>query len=297
MFARILIEAGANQAVHDSQNNNLVHLLLRGIDGEPCLDADEARDMLDLLDPSLIPSLLTERSSEWPGSLTPIARWLHRDDMFSERRRCTYDVDEENSRKIAVLALLLEYGQVTGQKHLEVIDTDGDTALHIAVKHDQLQSFVLMADCRPDLLSVENSNGCTAAELAEAYSEEQLMGRSYLFRTSQVVIRELEYFDLDFVPFSRDFMQRERKLADMQMLRQTMYEAYLKWAKLLPKQKRRLVSLLEANEVVRKVATRCREESVPTCWKQSNDAIIAWYERASRSSSVGVSRVQNRASV
>ncbi|KAB8227545.1 uncharacterized protein BDW43DRAFT_316720 [Aspergillus alliaceus] len=169
VFASILFEAGANQAVHDSQNNNLVHLLLRGISGEPCLYADEACDMLDLFDPSLILSLLTERSTEWPGSLTPISRWLHGDYMFSERRRYMYGAEEENSRKIAVLILLLEFKQVTGQKHLEVTDTDGDTALHIAVKHSQLQLFALMVDCSPDLLSVVNSNGCTAAELAEAH--------------------------------------------------------------------------------------------------------------------------------
>ncbi|KAE8371272.1 hypothetical protein BDV26DRAFT_136186 [Aspergillus bertholletiae] len=156
---------------------------------------------------------------------------------------------------------------------------------------------MLMEDCRPDLLSVENSNGYTAAELAEARSEEQLMGRRYRFGTLRAVIRELEYFDSDFVSLSRDFMQRESQFAEMQMVRQTMYEAYLKWAKLLPKQKRRLVSLLEANEVVRKVVTRCREENMPTCRKQSNDAMIAWYERASRSSSTGVSRVQNMVSV
>lgn len=73
-YADILIKAGASQTVRDSRGNNLIHLLLCGIDGDTSGKPGNIKRLLGLLDPRLAPSLLVERSSDEPGSVTPFAR-------------------------------------------------------------------------------------------------------------------------------------------------------------------------------------------------------------------------------
>ncbi|KAL4918997.1 hypothetical protein BDW62DRAFT_56761 [Aspergillus aurantiobrunneus] len=151
-FAKTLIKAGANQAVRCKDGMNLIHLAL-----SPKGDFGNMRlsKMLSLIDPRLIPSMLIERCSAPPGSLTPLAFWMSRAWSHNE------------SHALPALHTILDLAESTGQKHLELLDGSGNTALHTAVNSLRGELLNLFVERRPDLLHRENAVGCTPAELAE----------------------------------------------------------------------------------------------------------------------------------
>ncbi|KAL4780690.1 ankyrin repeat-containing domain protein [Aspergillus varians] len=151
-FAKILIKAGANQAVRSNEGKNLLHLTL-----SPNIYLKDYRlnDMLNLINPFLIPSMLIERCSSHPGSLTPLALWVS--------RGMSYDEDTTRS----TLRTILDLAEPTGQKHLELLDGSGNTLLHTAVNSQWGIPLQLCLERRPDLLYRENAVGSTPAEVAE----------------------------------------------------------------------------------------------------------------------------------
>ncbi|OJJ49761.1 hypothetical protein ASPZODRAFT_1024550 [Penicilliopsis zonata CBS 506.65] len=160
-FAKILVAAGANQTARDKLGNNILHLLLGGFVDPDEDDLDTLRSMLDLIDPLLVSSLLTERSySVEPGSLTPLAQWMARSLWGS-------GISDETENKIAVLQAVLDFAEPTGQKHLELLDGAGNTVLHDAARCQLSKALPLMLERRPDLLLRENATGSTPADLAD----------------------------------------------------------------------------------------------------------------------------------
>ncbi len=169
--ATILIDAGANQTARDNNGNNILHLLFhsayphdwaysfRGLrhnafgSPETESDAKNLQPLLDLVDKRLIPSLLTERSSRDPGSLTPVADWLREASVRNE--------------DVPALRTILDFAAPTGNEHLEVFDGSGETPLHYVVKAEKQRWLKLILDYRPDLLYRENTVGRTPYELAE----------------------------------------------------------------------------------------------------------------------------------
>ncbi|KAL4985434.1 hypothetical protein BDW68DRAFT_179718 [Aspergillus falconensis] len=149
--AKILIAAGADQTVRCKDGMNLIHLALSP---KRTRKGVSLSDMLSLIDPRLLPSMFTERCSSYQGSLTPLALWMtkhHRDDQKAER----------------TLQTILDFAEPTGQKHLELLDGSGNTAIHTAVNE---LKCVALRECltrRPDLVHRENAVGTTPAELAE----------------------------------------------------------------------------------------------------------------------------------
>ncbi|KAL4871430.1 hypothetical protein BDV12DRAFT_28672 [Aspergillus spectabilis] len=147
-FAKTLIKAGANQAIRAKEGMNLIHLLIstyRNPKDTPL------KDMLALIDPRLVPSMLLERCTTQPGSLTPLAFFMSR----------WYNSSKPD------LEALLHLAESTGQKHLEVLDGSGNTPLHTAVNHMHGDPLKVFLQRRPDLLYRENAVGATPAELAE----------------------------------------------------------------------------------------------------------------------------------
>lgn len=181
-FARILIEAGADQTVRDHKGNNLLHLALCGLDNRPRTSDVNLRHLFDLVDPRLVPSMLTERSSDEPGSLTPLARWLRRTMAQGENWNYQYNYSfdgvvkslESEDEGLAILRAVLDLsarttdtGKERGQEHLELLDGAGNTPVHEAIRFRMVKGLALMLNHRPDLLHRENATGQTAAELAE----------------------------------------------------------------------------------------------------------------------------------
>ncbi|KAL4885830.1 ankyrin repeat-containing domain protein [Aspergillus karnatakaensis] len=151
-FAKILVKAGANQAVRAKEGMNLIHLLIstyRNMKDTPL------KDMLALIDSRLIPSLLLERCTTQPGSLTPLALFMSK----------WHDTNQNSNT--TDLETLLDIAEATGQKHLEVLDGSGNTPLHTAVNARHGDPLKVFLQRRGDLLYRENAVGSTPAELAE----------------------------------------------------------------------------------------------------------------------------------
>ncbi|KAL4998867.1 ankyrin repeat-containing domain protein [Aspergillus recurvatus] len=148
--AKILIAAGADQTVRCRDGMNLIHLALSP---KRSREGVSLSDMLSLIDPRLLPSMLIERCSSHQGSLTPLALWMtrHHNDRNAGR----------------TLRTILDLAEPTGQKHLELLDGSGNTAIHTAVNELECVALKEFLTRRPDLLHRENAVGTTPAELAE----------------------------------------------------------------------------------------------------------------------------------
>jgi hypothetical protein len=92
--------------------------------------------MLALIDRSLIPSLLTERSQEGSCVATPLARRLDLSNTNYNYYGGYYGRSQSSNRKnetedkINVLHAILEFSTHTGDDHLELLDGAGDTPVH-----------------------------------------------------------------------------------------------------------------------------------------------------------------------
>ncbi|KAE8375542.1 ankyrin repeat-containing domain protein [Aspergillus bertholletiae] len=267
-YADILIKAGASQTVRDSRGNNLIHLLLCGIDSDTSGKPGNIERLLKLLDPRVAPSLLLERSSDQPGSVTPFARWMHHANFNGS---CADDL-------IDIARIILEFAESTGQKHLELLDGTGNTPVHYAVKHELVRILELMMDHRPDLLYRENATGSTPLELEED---------AWIFRTTSDPpnfqtcdrswngrrITGANIVDMNPESFLPDSCPRKKSLRDVCQERATDR----------PK-KRKLVTLNEANEVAKRLAA---QKFCPWGRRQNQgfpemDEVAKWYGRSDR---------------
>ncbi|KAL7657596.1 hypothetical protein ACMYSQ_003768 [Aspergillus niger] len=273
-FANILIKAGANQAARDRQGNNLMHLMLCDINGNAREELGNIPRLLSLLDPRLVPSLLTERSSDDPGSLTPLARWMHKSYHAWSRGSSGWEFDRgrETDGKLAIIRCFLEFAQSTGQKHLDMFDGTGNTPVHEAVKHQYPKMFEAMIGYRPDLLHRENATGSTPLELAtdnwvsEATSNPpQILSDTGQYeaehtRSACLLDRKPE----SYLPGYPDRPESER---------QAIYRFACERA-ITQSRKRKLVSLNEANEVAKRLATRQNRVASTT---EEDDVVSRWY--------------------
>lgn len=229
--AKLLIEAGADQTVRNNKGCNILHILLCSAYGMNSVNEKALQPFLDLIDKRLVPSLLTERCSLHPGSLTPIAAWMH-----------TY------SENIEILRTILDFAASTNNEHLELLDGSGDTPLHWAIKSQRQDWANLILEYRPDLLYCENSVGCTPYELAEdAYTYECVS------KASDVTgFNNLESL-INIPPWK---LAKDYKKGEAINTKSTWHLCEDWMAKTDGKQKRRLVSLIEANEVAKRLAGR-----------------------------------------
>nr|POE59301.1 ankyrin repeat domain-containing protein 54 [Quercus suber] len=146
---RLLIDAGADQTARDNKGNNIVHQLLRRARHEKLVK--KLPQLLDLIDKRVLPSLMIERCSEDPGALTPLA-------CFCADTSSADDIDAE------ILSTIIKY---SGGEELSMINGEGDTPLHVAVRKDIPQFCKVILDHDPLLLHRENSTGRTPYEIAE----------------------------------------------------------------------------------------------------------------------------------
>ncbi|PKY00534.1 ankyrin [Aspergillus campestris IBT 28561] len=240
--AEMLVQAGADQTVRGVTGNNLLHLLLCDFDGRERKGPRYMDELLGLLDRRLIPSLLTERSKDAPGSLTPLARWMHTSYPFSRWSDPYTDyVYAELSGEVAVFRKVLELSQSTGQqRQLELIDGTGNTPVHHVAKLQLRQTLGLILDIRPDLIHREDANGMTPLEVVK-----QLW-------TGEVTANE---------PWT-EFSKRGTTSTNMDECdpecrsnRQITYDVCQARAAQNPG-KRKLVSLHDAKEVIKRLAVR-----------------------------------------
>lgn len=287
-YAKVLVNAGSDQTTRDRKGNNILHLLLSDIQGKAHENPNDIKTLLSLLDSRLISPLLTERSSQEPGSLTPLARWMHNIYQFwafsppSGRGKDSGN-NKETDDQVAILRLILDFAQSTNQKHLELLDSAGNTPLHDAVKGQLPRALELMVERRPDLLHRESATGTTPFEMAvDAWVNEVTSGPPAIPRKSaqswsdeekpeyrNVLDQPPTYFTRD----TRDEETRDVQLVICDLCRKRSPNAG---------EKRKLVTLFEANEVAKRLAAY-RKVDVVQYWKQGVeiDEVMKWYWRES----------------
>ncbi|KAF2021723.1 ankyrin repeat protein [Aaosphaeria arxii CBS 175.79] len=245
--AKILIDAGADQTTRDRDGDNILHLLLGN-----SFHGDEAPEnlqkFLDLIDKRLVASLLTERSAKG-SSQTPLAWWL----------------SHGWNKRDDILRKILDFALPTNNEHLELLDGSGETPLHWAVNRREEVLLKTMLEYRPDLLFRENSVGRTPYEVAEdAYIARCVDGTPEVitpFSPTILTEQPLEHFRNQNKQTSRrDKDDRER------------IWSICKEATIGSPSKRRLVSLLDANEVAKRLANRKTDRSTSEDGDNASDS-------------------------
>lgn len=271
--AQILIEAGADQTVRTSTGANILDVLLVDPYTNTFINRSKIlKRMLSLIDTRLVPSLLEERTSASPGSLTPIAHLM--------TRLGGYHYEE---LKDAVLDTLLDFAAPTNYKSLELLDGSGDTPLHWAVKNKHSKYITAILARRPDLLYHENSVGRTPLEMAEdACLADRVRDAPALPTRSRHSIT-----DRPTESFAKDYEANNAVNTAEYILKICSEVAAKKSGK------RKLVSLLDANEVANRLAKRhmgrraaqtvANEEGDEVDEVQREvDEVRDWYRRAVR---------------
>lgn len=248
-FARILIKAGANQASRDRTGCNLLHLVLCSLSGSTAKHADKVSQLIDLMDKEQVSNMLTQRAGE--GSRTPFARWLHKYPNFDfsvEIQPKVPNLPSDHESTSSITKLFLTLGTSTNQKFLELLDGAGNTPVHECVKRGFSQVLEPILDRRPDLLYRENATGSTPLEMAVD---------AWVNQTTRTVPKIA--VSTDRWPQWQNLTNRRTewfiKNKDWRSKVQMMVEVCRKRAQ-QSSQKRKLVSLFEANEVAKRLAMK-----------------------------------------
>lgn len=245
-FARILIKAGANQATRDNQRRNLLHLAVCSISDTARRVPETIRQLVELMDEELVSNMLMQRAGE--SSQTPFARWLSKYPFdFSINSR---DKDETRS----ITQLFSDLGQASNQKFMELLDGTGNTPAHDCVNRGAPWVLEPILDQRPDLLYRENATGSTPLDMAvnawvnaTTRNVPQISVKSHSYNSraqwQNITAHGPEYF----------IKGQERRTTVQIMLdvcqKRTRQNV----------QKRRLVTLFEANEVAKRLATKAND--------------------------------------
>lgn len=232
--ARTLIAAGANQATRNRAGYNLMHTILHSTGSDPNL----LRATIALLDQSLIPNMLLERCANTDHrSLTPLSLWIH---------NCTID----DTTGPQVLAILLSHSKGTD---LEIMDGAGDYPLHTLVRSRHFSLTESVIRYNPSLLYKENAMGMTPLDIVEnVYLRKQMDHPptiDYFARHNSIVQRS----PATFLPDYKDEFAEDDK---SETTRKIVHEAVTAFGA----GKRQLVSLLDANEVAKRLAKQQREK-------------------------------------
>lgn len=288
-FAKILVDAGADQTTRDRYGNNILHLLLCDMENRTCKDTKTLQPLLSLIDHRLIESLLAGRTCKRPGSMTPFGLWLQRSYEFENHgrshRRNRNPINEEKEGKVAVAQLILDFAQPTGQKHLEFLNGAGYSPVHDAVKGELPRTLDLMLARRPDLLHRESATGTTPLEMAaDAWVNKTtsdppvIAGRKPWWGEMErpehksLLLMRPDYFIRD---QNSDFGGVEYDAPRL------VYNVCLEHLQHDAPAKRRLVSLFEANEVAKRLAACDESQDADYFYKpHMNDEVARWYYRA-----------------
>lgn len=170
-FAKLLIDANADQSTRNHQGNNILHA---AVASNPM--AGSLRRLLDILDPGLLGHLFTERKNLQQNGLTPLHAWISQacgvreDDNFQFHRRRRYHHWQpplpysRTENLVDMLKLMLEYSK---GEELDMLNGAGDTCLHTAIMRKMVSIVKILVDFKPQLLYRENAVGRTPAEVAQ----------------------------------------------------------------------------------------------------------------------------------
>ncbi|KAL1645066.1 hypothetical protein SLS61_008499 [Didymella pomorum] len=264
-MAKILIAAGADQTCRNHNNENLIHSALNyqrlnQEDGRKRL-----RELLNLIDGRLITGMFTERANTSPGAATPLAYWV-----FGNARGAT-------DANVETLRLLLEF---SNGDDLSLVNSEGDTPVHAVVRYSAERILRAMLDSKPELLFRENASGRTPYEMArDAWLASKVFNgppniqgeqtQRYYGQppTSKMVCRSME----SFAPGYRN------------VRKESVWDVCKEFKEKSQSGKRKLVSLIEANEVAKRLAAKRqravveRDEGVDE-ERGTSDEVDRWFQ-------------------
>ena len=237
--ARTLIKAGANQATRTYSGQNILHTVLTS---SYLSDPIFLKQVFQMLDPKLVNSLLLERcNSPDPGSLTPLALYL------------------QTQGDESVVKTILDQSR---GKVLELLNGAGDYVLHTLVRQGEEELVIFLVDYRPEMLYWENATGMIPGDIAETFYLRKVIDSPPTLNTST------EYSikgqpEITFSPkkvYKSETQEQIESLLDV--TENDLREKSSAWRmdRLLKKLaekypgKRRVVSVIEANEVARRLA-------------------------------------------
>ncbi|KAF4472702.1 ankyrin repeat [Fusarium albosuccineum] len=225
-YVKTLLAANADQSVRNHKGENIIHAALAG---NP--EADQLRELLDLLDPSLRSHLFLQRKNLHENGTTPLHSWVSQasgvqPDNVNRYNRYNYYYNRSDSKPynnrekevVRMLQLLLEYSK---GEELEMLNGAGDTCLHTAIMYDMLSLAHVLVSFRPRLLYRENAVGRTPAELAR----DRLTGQKFAKPSSlkldkhnqalTVINKKPGYFAAEANPEAQTEEQRRELLASV----------------------------------------------------------------------------------
>jgi ankyrin repeat protein len=288
---KILIAAGADQTCRNNVGDNILHSMLckhNTLNVEK--DLPRYREILGLVDTRLLASLFTERTTEDPGAATPLARWL-----YLHVKAAPYSDQQLEGREQFVQAFL----DFSKGEDLGIVNGEGDTAIHAAVRYGADEVLRVMLACRGDLLHRENATGRTPYEMAEdAYLSKEVFSdppslngsnNGYYVNQRQRYMRGRQDYSFGILAKKiRDFV--DDKVKDGRSNTEKVWEVCKDFATKTEGSKRKLVSLVEANEVAKRLALRkgsrdVAEETDNAMQKKETedvkgDEVDVWYDMA-----------------
>ena len=238
--AKMLIKAGANQCARTDAGENALSIILANHDFHDPLLLTET---LKLFQQNLIQPLLLEKSSTpEPGAMTPLAGLIN---------TCSGQ---------SLLEIILRYSE---GKDLEILDGAGDYILHTLVRQEDEELVKFIVDYKPEMLQYENATGMTPLEVAETHYLRDI------FRHPPGIVRTEEYSIKDQssnTSILEEAADRDRKEIDALLAvdaddladRNSAWRIHRLLQKLGEKHigKRKLVSLLDANEIAARLAKK-----------------------------------------
>ncbi|USP80657.1 uncharacterized protein yc1106_07931 [Curvularia clavata] len=249
-MVKILLEVGADQTTRNNDGNNIIHSMLDGYNTTESTPGI-LRELLGLIDARLLPSLFFERTQ---NAATPLACWIHGNVKEWERR-------PDKKYGETVVQLLLEFSK---GEDLGIINGDGDTPIHAVVRYGADTLLRTMLSYRPEILFYENASGRTPFEIAEdSYLSKEIFSNPPSLSTDgryrdrmRHGISVYMYYQIKGM-LGRDPSSFVQEAGDGRSSTEKVLQVCKDFAEGQSKgHKRRLVSLVEANEVAKRLAAR-----------------------------------------
>ena len=280
-MVRVLIEAGADQTCRDNLGNNICHSLLMRNFHRSKSEATHVEELLGLIDSRLIVSLCKERTTALPGAATPLARW-----MYEHFSRSMWEGDRTANLEEFVETIL----KFSTGEDLDAVNSEGDTPLHAAVRYGAAPELRAMLNCRPELLFRENATGRTPYEMAqESYLSNDVFNDPPTIDTPSGYSprhRRNRYGEhrgiLDRNPKTFTEEGKDKEPGTVQV-----WAVCKEFAEKAGQHKRKLVSLVEASEVAKRLAAREKQtpegaeaEAERTDEDRGQDEVTLWFQMA-----------------
>ncbi|KAH7417628.1 hypothetical protein BKA64DRAFT_702397 [Cadophora sp. MPI-SDFR-AT-0126] len=255
-----LLSEGANQRHRDKAGRNIVHHMVAPKNhARANTDAEKLQQLISLFDKSAVKEMLLERCTEQPGALTPLAYYMAK--------------NSGSYRKPDIVSILAKY---SNGEDLAMINGEGDLPLHVAIKQgmSSLTSFLLSLN--PSLLYRENATGRTPLEMAlDIFIASQVENPLPISSTNYNTYYYHGQTDYNsIINQSPSSFVAKGKVAEPEDSKKRTWEICQSVDREIAEKgegenggdgngmrKRRLVSLFEANEVAKRVASLKRERA------------------------------------